>query len=159
MVRLGRGRIGRRQAEQLGLRLEVRLAVRPAQVGQRLERPAVANRGDHVLQLAALGQGVVDVVGDHGRQAELLGQAGGLGDQPVVVGQEVMLELEDEAGRSGCTSRSRAASLARALSRTASSARVASTCASTCASSLTRAAEQHRVTLGDPARTLAIAHS
>ena len=43
-VGLGRGRIGRRQAEQLGLRLEVRLAVRPAQVGQRLERPAVADR-------------------------------------------------------------------------------------------------------------------
>ena len=45
-----------RQREQLRLGLEVRLAVGPAQVGERLERPAVADRGQDVLELAAFGR-------------------------------------------------------------------------------------------------------
>ena len=32
---------------------------------------------------------------------ELLGQPGRLGDEPVVLGQEMVLELEGEAGRGG----------------------------------------------------------
>ena len=96
-----RARIARRQVQQLGLGLEVRLAIRPAKVGQGIEGPAMADRTDDVLELAALGPGVVDIVGHDAGQAELLGQAGGLRDQPVVLGQEMVLELEDEAGRRG----------------------------------------------------------
>src|SRR3989304_366702 len=55
-----RGR--RRQRQQLGGRLEVRLTVRPAHVGERVERPAVADGGQHVLHLAPVGGGVVGVV-------------------------------------------------------------------------------------------------
>ena len=77
--------------------LQERLAVRPAQVRQRLERPAVADGGQHVGQFAVLGAGVVDVVGRHDRQAELPGQLRGLGDQPVVVRAEVVRELDEEA--------------------------------------------------------------
>ena len=55
-------------------RLQVRLAVGPAQVAERLERPAVADRGQDVLELAALGPGVVDVVRDDDRQAQLVGE-------------------------------------------------------------------------------------
>ena len=52
----------------------------------------------HVLQLAVRGQRVVRVVGDDDRQPEPLGEARQLGDQPVVVGQEVVLQLDEEAG-------------------------------------------------------------
>ncbi len=56
----------------------------------------MADRGQDVVQLAALGQRVVDVVGHHDRQPELGGQAGQLTDQPVVVGQQVMGQLDRE---------------------------------------------------------------
>ncbi len=56
--------------------------------------------GQDIGQLAVLGSGVVDVVGDDDRQAEPLGQRRRLGDEPVVVGQEVVRELDEEpAGR------------------------------------------------------------
>ena len=64
---------------------------------ERLERPAVADGGQHVGQFPVLRPGVVDVVGRHDRQAELPGQLRGLGDQPVVVRSEVMRELDEEA--------------------------------------------------------------
>ena len=55
------------------------------------------DRGQDVLELAALGPGVVDVVGDDHGQPQLVGQARRLRDEPVVVGQQVVLELEHEA--------------------------------------------------------------
>ena len=58
----------------------------------------MADGDQHVGQLAILGACVVAVVGDHDRQAEPLGQVGRLGDQEVVVRQEVVLELQEEAG-------------------------------------------------------------
>ncbi len=93
------GAVTGRQRRELIAGLEVRLPVGAAQVGQRPDRAAVADGGDHVLELASLGQGVVDVIGDDHGEAELLGQAGRLGHEPVVVGQQVVLELEDEACR------------------------------------------------------------
>ena len=57
----------------------------------------MADRGQHVLELAALGPGVVDVVRHDDRQPELLGQARRLRHEPVVVVQQVMRELEMEA--------------------------------------------------------------
>ena len=98
-VRLGGRRVGGRQREQLGLALEVRLAVRPPQVGELAQRPAVPDRRQDVLELAALRVRVVDVVGDHDRQPQLVGQPGGLRGEPVVVGQEVVRQLEHEARR------------------------------------------------------------
>ena len=68
---------------------------------QRLERPAVADRGQDVGQLAVLGPGVVDVVGDDDRQAELVGQRRRLGHEPVVVGQQVVRQLDEEAAAAG----------------------------------------------------------
>ncbi len=59
----------------------------------------MADRAEHVLELVALGPGVMDVVRDDAGQAELVGQARRLGHEPVVLGQEMVLELEDEAGR------------------------------------------------------------
>ena len=70
----------------------------------------MADRGQDVVELAALGRGVVDVVGDDDRQPELVGQARGLRDEPVVVGQEVVRQLEEEARSSaGRVARARTA--------------------------------------------------
>ena len=55
--------------------------------------------GQDVGQLAVLGTGVVDVVGDDDRQPEALGQRRRLRDEPVVVGEEVMRQLDEEAAR------------------------------------------------------------
>ncbi len=55
------------------------------------------DRGQDVGQFAVLGSGVVDVVRHHDRQAQLPGECGGLGDQPVVVGGEVVRQLDEEA--------------------------------------------------------------
>ena len=54
--------------EQLGTVGEIRLPVGAAQVGERVERPAVADRGEDVVELAVGGRGVVDVVGDDDRR-------------------------------------------------------------------------------------------
>ncbi len=59
----------------------------------------MADRRQHVLHLPPLGVGVVDVVRDHDWQPELLGETGGLGHEPVVVGQQVVLHLQEERGR------------------------------------------------------------
>ena len=88
-----------RERRQLLARLEVRLAVGPAQVGERIERPAVLDRGQHVVHLAVVGRGVVDVVGDDDRQAELGREGRRFRHEPVVVGQEVVRELDEEAAR------------------------------------------------------------
>ncbi len=52
--------------------------------------------GQHIGQLAVLGAGVVDIVGDHHRQPELIGKCRGLGDQPVVVRCQVVRQLDEE---------------------------------------------------------------
>ena len=90
--------------------LQERLAVGPPQVAQRLERPAVADRGQDVGQLAVLGPGVVDVVGHDDRQAELVGERRRLRDEPVVVGEQVVRELDEEAARRPARRRGRRAS-------------------------------------------------
>ena len=46
----------------------------------------MADADEHVLEPMPFRIGVVDLVGDHRRQARLLGQRGELGDEPVVVG-------------------------------------------------------------------------
>ena len=97
-----RCRVGRPQPGQLRARLEVRLPVRPAQVAERVERPAVPDGGQDVRQLAVLGASVVDVVGDDDREAERLGQRRRFRHEPVVVGQQMVRQLDEEAagGRS-----------------------------------------------------------
>ena len=112
----------------------------------------MADRREDVLELAALGRRVVDVVRDDDREAELFGQSGGLGHQPVVVGQEVVLELEDEAG---CRDprrppHARAAGATRATGR-AEAARTAGRLAPRAR------AEQPGVALGDRPCPLAVA--
>ena len=57
----------------------------------------MADRRQHVLELAALRPGVVDVVRHDDRQPELVGEGRRLGHEPVVVRQEVVRELEIEA--------------------------------------------------------------
>ena len=100
-VRVGGRRLPRRQREQVGRALEIRLPVRSPEVPQLGQRPAVVDRGQHVVELAALGPVVVDVVGHDHRQPQLLGQARRLRDEPVVVGQEVVGQLEHEAAPRG----------------------------------------------------------
>ena len=87
----------RRQGRQLRAALEGVLGVGPAQVSARVQVPAVADAHEHVLELAVRAQRVVDAVGDDRGQAGLLRQARQLGHQPVVVGQQVVLELDVEA--------------------------------------------------------------
>ena len=85
-----------RHPRQFHTRLQIRLPVRTAQIPQLSERPAVADRGQDVLHLTPLGIGVVDVVRDHDRQPQLAGEAGGLGHEPIVIGEQVVLQLEEE---------------------------------------------------------------
>ena len=59
----------------------------------------MADGGQHVRQLAILGAGVVDVVGDDDREAERLGQRRRLRHEPVVVGEEMVRQLDEEAAR------------------------------------------------------------
>ena len=89
----------RAEGRQLIARLEVRLPVGSAQVGQRVERPAVLDRGQDVVQLAVLASGVVDGVGHDHRQPQVAGQGDRLGDQPVVVGAEMVGQLDDQPVR------------------------------------------------------------
>ncbi len=91
----------RRRGERRQLRagLQVRLAIGPAQVAERVQRPAVPDRAQDVGQLTVLRASVVDVIGDDDREAGRLGQRRRLRDEPVVVGQEVMRELDEEAAR------------------------------------------------------------
>ena len=88
----------RRQRGELRVGLQVRLAVGPAQVAQRLQRPAVEDAGQDVVQLTVLGSGVVDIVRDDDRQPELVRQGDVLRNQPVVVGQQVVRQLDEERG-------------------------------------------------------------
>src|SRR5674476_1411346 len=73
------------------------LAAGGAQVGERLEAPTVADRHQDVVKLAVLWARVVDVVRDNHREAQLGGQARGLRHEPVVVGEEMMGQLDHEA--------------------------------------------------------------
>ena len=61
----------------------------------------MADRRHHILHLAALGVGVVDVVRDNDRQAHLPRQSCRLRHKPVVVGEKVVLQLQEERGRGG----------------------------------------------------------
>ncbi len=97
-VTFGRRAACGRQCHQLVARLQERLPIRASKVAQLAERPAVTDRGQDVVHLPALGVGVVDVVRDHDRQPELFGQTGSLGHEPVVVGQQVVLHLQEERG-------------------------------------------------------------
>jgi hypothetical protein len=47
----------------------------------------------------------VDVVRDDHREADLGGEKGGFGDEPVVVGQKMVLKLEEEAAEAGNATR------------------------------------------------------
>ena len=95
--RIGLG-LGRREGRQLGRRLQVVLGVRPAQVGALIERAAVADGDEHVRQFMIVPPGVVDVVRDDDRQAQLGSEPGRLGNEPVVVRQQVVLEFQEDAG-------------------------------------------------------------
>ena len=93
---LRRGRVeARPEGGQSLAGLEVRLGVGSAQIRERIERPAVLDRGQHVVQLAVVSSGVVDVVGDDDRERERRR----FGHEPVVVGQEMVRELDEEAAR------------------------------------------------------------
>jgi hypothetical protein len=61
-----------------------------------VEGEAVPDADEHVLQLPILATRVVRVVRDDDAHARLGRERRGLLDEPVVVGQEVMLELEEE---------------------------------------------------------------
>ncbi len=99
-TRIPRGRAAcGRQCHQLTGPLQERLSVRAPEVAQLVERSAVADRRQDVVELPALGVGVMDVVRDHDRQAHLFGEERGLRHEPVVVGEQMMLQLEEEAGR------------------------------------------------------------
>ncbi len=78
------------QRRQLSAGFQVRLAVRPTQVGERIERAAVPDRRQDVVELAIFRTGVVDRVGDHDRQPQVRRQGRGLGHEPVVVGEQVV---------------------------------------------------------------------
>ena len=95
--RIGLG-FGRREGRQLGRRLQVVLGVRPAQVGALVERAAVADGDEHVRQFMVVPPRVVDIVRDDDRQAQLGGEPGRLGDEPVVIRQQVVLEFQEDAG-------------------------------------------------------------
>ena len=56
----------------------------------------MADADEHVLEPMPLGVGVVDLVRDRRRQAELAGERRQLGDEPVVVGLEVVAQLDSE---------------------------------------------------------------
>ena len=59
----------------------------------------MADGGQHVVEFPALWVGVVDVVRDHARQPQLFGEKRGFRHEPVVVGKQVMLQFQEEAGR------------------------------------------------------------
>ncbi len=59
------------------------------------------DRGQDIGQLAILGPGVVDVVGHDDRQAEVVRERHRLGHEPVVVGEQVVRELDEEAAGRG----------------------------------------------------------
>ncbi|GIW19848.1 MAG: hypothetical protein KatS3mg065_0144 [Chloroflexota bacterium] len=122
--RTGRGELGRRsearppgagdgrrvrrgrEGGELRLRLQVALPARASKGAEGVEGSTVADGRQDVVELAVLGPGVVDVVRDDDRQAELVGEADGLGDSPVVVGEEMVVQLEEEAAPGhvvGCT--------------------------------------------------------
>jgi hypothetical protein len=81
---------------QLGTRLEAVLGVGQQQLPRLIERRAVADADQHVLEPVPGGVRVVDFVGHHRWQAELVGQGHQPGDQPVVVGLEVVRQLDEE---------------------------------------------------------------
>ena len=65
----------------------------------RVEVVARADAQQHVVRLGLLGVDVVEVVGDDERQADLGRQAQQLLVEPALLGEAVVLELEEEAVR------------------------------------------------------------
>ncbi len=76
---------------------EVVLAVVTSQVGTSLHRQAVADGHQHVLEHSVIVRGVVGVRGDERGQADLVSELGHAGDEQVVVGGEVVLELREHS--------------------------------------------------------------
>ncbi len=92
-------RVPRRHRQQLRPRFQVRFPVGPAEISERVERSTMGDGRQDVAEFAILGSSVMDVVrGDH-RQPEVGGQSRSLRHEPVVVGEEVMRELEEEPAR------------------------------------------------------------
>ena len=92
---LGVWQAGAEQRE-LGPSLEPVLGVREAQLARVVERGAVADGDQHVLEPMAGRLGVVDLVGDDRGQARFVGEPDELGDEPVVVGEQVVGQLHAE---------------------------------------------------------------
>ena len=57
----------------------------------------MADGGQDIGQLSIFRPGIVHIVGHHDRQAQLRGERRGLGDQPVVIGRQVMRQFDEEA--------------------------------------------------------------
>ena len=94
--RVARTLLARRQGGHLGRPAQgVDRPVTP-QVGARLQRQAVPDGHQHVLQLVVLRARVVHVVGDDEGQAGRGRQVHGQGHQQVVVGPQVVLGLQEE---------------------------------------------------------------
>ncbi len=84
------------QEGELGSGLEPVFGVRQAQLAGVVERRAVADGDQHVLEPMARRLGVVDLVGDDRGQARFVGERRQLGDEPVVVGEQVVGQLHAE---------------------------------------------------------------
>ena len=82
---------------QLRPRQQVVFPVVTPQAGALLHGPPVADGHQHILELTVLGQGVVGVARDQGRQPQIGSQVGDLVDQQVIVRTQVMLELREHA--------------------------------------------------------------
>ena len=95
------GRVPRRHRHEVRACLQVRFAIGTAKIGECVERPPMRDGRQDVAELAILGSGVVDVVRGDDRQSEIGGDRRGLCHEPVIVGQEVMRELEEEAAQGG----------------------------------------------------------
>ncbi len=76
--------------------LEPVLGVRQAQLAGLVQRGAVPDGDQHVLEPMARRLGVVDLVGDDRGQARFVGEGGQLRDEPVVVGEQVVGQLHAE---------------------------------------------------------------
>ena len=83
-------------ARELGPRFEPVLGVGEEQLARLVQRGAVADADQHVLQSVAARIGVVHLVGHHRGQAGALRQLGQLGHQPVVVRLQVVAQLDRE---------------------------------------------------------------
>ena len=111
-IRSRKRRVPGRHRHQLRPRLQVRLPVGSAEVRKRVQRPAMRDGRQDVAEFSIFRPSVMNIVrGDH-RQAEFCGERCGLRHEPVVVGQEVMRELEEESARGRASAASKDPSVA-----------------------------------------------